>query len=81
MSSHLRHLMIAYGVAAVALVIVYFLTDALVVLTVLAVVLLVGVVHVLLDRRGQTSGIVDQQAVHESVVRGGNQPPERPTGI
>lgn len=81
MSSRMRNLIIAYGVAAVALLVVYFLTDALVVLAVMAAVVVVGVVHVLLDRRGTGDGVVHDRARRESIVREGNQPPERPRGI
>lgn len=81
LGAHVRQLLIAYAVAAVALLVIFALTQQAVVLAVLAVVAVVAAVHVLLVRRGTLADMVHEQARQESVARRGNNPPERPRGI
>ena len=75
---HLRSVLIAYAVAAVALLVIFALTQEMVVLAVLAVVALACAVQVFfLSRGGSASSMVDTYARAESDARKGNIPPER----
>lgn len=75
---HLRSVLIAYAVAAAALLVIFVLTQELVVLTVLAVVALACAVQVFfLSRGGSAKSMVDTYARAESDARKGNIPPER----
>jgi hypothetical protein len=75
---HLRSVLIAYAVAAAALLVIFVLTQELVVLTVLAVVALACAVQVFfLSRGGSANSMVDTYARAESDARKGNIPPER----
>lgn len=75
---HLRSVLIAYAVAAVALLVIFALTQEMVVLAVLAVVALACAVQVFfLSRGGSANSMVDTYARAESDARKGNIPPER----
>lgn len=78
---HLRNVAVAYAVAALAVLLIFVLTGRPVVLAVLAVLLVIGVGHVVVLHRGGVSDAVHHQARSESVARAGNLPPERPRGI
>ena len=75
---HLRSVLIAYAIAAVALLVIFALTREMVVLTVLAVVALACAVQVFfLSRGGNATPMVDTYARAEADARKGNIPPER----
>lgn len=76
--AHLRNILIAYAVAAVALIVIFLLTQEPVVLVVLGLVALACAVQVFfLSRGGDAGALVDEQTRAETDARRGNMPPER----
>lgn len=76
--THLRSVLVAYGIAALALVLVYVLTQEAVVLAVLgAVAVFCALQAFTLSRGGSSTGMVHDHARTEAVARQGNIPPEK----
>lgn len=76
--SHLRNVLVAYGVAAVALLLIFVLTQEGVVLAVLGAVAVVCALQVFfINRGGNATGMVHDHARAEASARHGNIPPER----
>lgn len=75
---HLRSVLLAYGIATIALLVIFLLTQEGVVLAVLGAVLLACLVQVFfLSRGGDASSMVDTYTRSETAARRGNVPPER----
>ena len=75
---HLRSVLIAYAVAAVALLLIFVLTQEFVVLAVLGVVAVVCALQVFfISRGGSANDMLHDHARAEAAARRGNVPPER----
>lgn len=73
-----RNVLIAYGVGALALLLIFVLTQEPVVLVVLGVVAVVGILQLFfISRGGNANEMVHDHARAESAARYGNMPPER----
>lgn len=74
---HLRNVLIAYAVGAVALLLIFLLTQEPVVLAVLGAVAVVCALQVFfISRGGSANAMVHDHARAESDARRGNMPPE-----
>lgn len=82
MKPHLRSVLIAYAVAALALIVVWALTTETVVLVVLGVVAAFALLQTFfLARGGPSTDVIHRHAEAEADARRGHMPPERPRGI